>query len=128
MLSKEEYQQYINSPTWKQKRAAALERAQHRCAICGFSKWSRTLEVHHVTYERFRHELPEDLVVVCTQCHIKEDKKRAERGAVKSQRALHAAQLDGWATKVYGEYWKERHDPEWVEEQFTEWLERRAQN
>lgn len=126
MFSKEEYQQYINSPTWKQKRAAALERAQHRCQVCGFSKWSRKLEVHHLTYERFQRERPEDLMVVCVQCHEEEDKRRAERGKQKGAQALRNARLNGWAIKVYGEHWKERSDTDSIREQYQEWAESKA--
>lgn len=126
MFSKEDYNQYINSPTWKQKRAAALERAQYRCQKCGFSKWSRTLEVHHLTYERFKRELPSDLMVLCKECHEIEDKKRAARGIQKSQDALYDARLHGWASKVYGEEWELREELDRVEEKFTEWCERQA--
>lgn len=124
---REEYDVYMRSPQWKQRRAQALERAQYRCCMCGFSKWSKQLEVHHVTYERLGNELPDDLVVLCSECHKVADEARAELGKKKSRRALHDARLDAWASKVYGEYWQDAHDPEEVEEHFYEWLERKGE-
>jgi hypothetical protein len=38
---------------------------------------------------------------------------------------LYAAQLEGWATKKYGEEWEDRLDPEQVAEEFDEWAELR---
>lgn len=125
MIDKEEYHNYINSPTWKQKRAAALERAQYQCEVCGFSKWSRTLEVHHKTYERFQHELPSDLMVVCKKCHEEQDKIRAAKGKVRSQRALAEARFQGWASKKYGDDWESYYDADDLVDEFDKWLERK---
>lgn len=128
MFDKGDYSEYINSATWKQVRAAAIERAQYRCEVCGMSKWSVKLEVHHKTYDRFKRELPTDLQVLCPDCHKVEDEKRAKRGRVKSQRALNSARLNGWATKVYGEHWEDRYDDDHVAQRFEEWQERKAWN
>jgi 5-methylcytosine-specific restriction endonuclease McrA len=125
MVDKEEYNRYINSPTWKQKRAAALNRAQYRCEICGFSKWSRTLEVHHKTYERFQRELPGDLIVVCKECHVEQDKIRAEQSKMRSYRALNNARLAGWAAKKYGDDWENYYDAYDLLEEYEQWLERK---
>jgi len=127
MPDREEYSRYINSPAWKQKRAAALERAQHRCEVCGFSKWSRQLEVHHKTYERFTKEMPDDLMVVCAECHKEQDKIRAEESFIRSRRALRKARLDGWATKKYGDEWSQRYDVDAIAQEFSEWAERKQE-
>jgi Mrr N-terminal domain len=59
--------QYLRTREWKRTRAAALERASHRCSL------DRThtdrLEVHHNTYDRVGAELATDLVVLCHSCH-----------------------------------------------------------
>lgn len=60
------YPEYLLSPRWQEVRAAALERAGHRCQLC-YSKVR--LEVHHRTYERLGHEEPDDLIVLCSRCH-----------------------------------------------------------
>lgn len=59
--------EYLQSDHWKRTREAALQRADHRCQVCN-SSWE-TLDVHHRTYERVGHELPEDLLVLCRTCH-----------------------------------------------------------
>jgi hypothetical protein len=62
----DEYAAYINSAPWKAKRRAAILKAGRQCEQCGNS---HRLEVHHLTYERFKNEAPEDLVVLCRECH-----------------------------------------------------------
>ena len=60
------YEKYLTSGQWKEKRLIALERAQHKCQLCNSSV---RLEVHHRTYEHLGDELPEDLTVLCADCH-----------------------------------------------------------
>jgi len=124
-FTKEEYQTYINSRQWKNKRAMALERAGYKCQRCGFSKWSKKLEVHHLTYDRFGNEIPEDLMVLCEDCHKAEDKIREDKSRQKSRAALYNAQLEGWANKVYGEDWRDYYDENEVEEKFWEWTQKK---
>jgi 5-methylcytosine-specific restriction endonuclease McrA len=66
------YIEYLQTPHWKETRAAAIARAGGRCALCpreadGSERFS--LEVHHRDYSRLGEELPEDLVVLCSDCH-----------------------------------------------------------
>lgn len=61
-----EYNEYIQSPEWAARRRAAIVRALGRCQVC-YSK--HRLNAHHRTYERFRNEAPEDLTVLCDDCH-----------------------------------------------------------
>lgn len=60
------YLTYLRSATWRSKRIAALERAGQRCQVCNSPD---KLQVHHRTYERLGNELPEDLTVLCDDCH-----------------------------------------------------------
>lgn len=62
------YSDYLQTAHWSVVREEALERAGHRCQLCGSQ---RRLEVHHRTYERLFDELPEDLIVLCRHCHAK---------------------------------------------------------
>lgn len=57
---------YLRSEHWRETRAAALERAEHRCQVCNTTK---QLDVHHRTYERLGHEGAGDLTVLCRACH-----------------------------------------------------------
>lgn len=68
------YAEYLASPEWKMRRAAALERSAHRCQLCAYS--GRNLDVHHNTYQRIGDERPEDLVVLCKLCHRRHHMKQ----------------------------------------------------
>lgn len=63
------YERYIQSERWRRKAEAAKERAGHRCQLCNTDE--QPLHTHHKSYERLRHELPEDLIVLCADCHAK---------------------------------------------------------
>lgn len=115
----EEYREYITSTAWKSKREQTLKRAGYKCEVCGFSKWSAKLEVHHLTYERFKNERLEDLMVVCEKCHKQKDQERKLEVQRKRADRLYEAQLDGWASKVFGEDW----DYDYAAERFEQWLE-----
>ena len=61
-----DYFEYLRTPHWQRVRADALKRHGHRCAVCD-SKGP--LEVHHRTYVRKGHELPNDVIALCNPCH-----------------------------------------------------------
>ncbi len=63
------YSEYLRSTGWLIRRWDALEAAAYRCQRCGKM---HGLDVHHVTYERIGHELPDDLVALCRGCHAEE--------------------------------------------------------
>ena len=48
-------------------RIARLQRAKYLCEECHCL--SPYLQVHHLTYSRFNKELPEDILLLCPQCH-----------------------------------------------------------
>jgi hypothetical protein len=60
------YAQYLTTPEWKRQRSSALRRARYMCQVCSAKI---DLRVHHRTYERRGCEAPEDLIVLCRQCH-----------------------------------------------------------
>jgi hypothetical protein len=65
-----DYYAYIASPEWKRKADAAKERAGHRCQVCNAGRDDGVkLEAHHRTYARLGHEKPEDITVLCNECH-----------------------------------------------------------
>ena len=71
-----EYDAYMQSDAWRSTRRAALMRAQNQCQECGET---HGLEVHHLTYKRLGHELPNDLRVLCEDCHDVADRTRAAK-------------------------------------------------
>jgi len=60
------YAAYIDSPQWK-KKARKIKRKRNRCEVCGCRD---RLQVHHLNYDRLGHERPDDLLVLCEDCHI----------------------------------------------------------
>lgn len=105
--SKEEY---YKSLEWQKKRAFALNRVGHRCERCGYSG---ILQVHHLTYNNLYNEKPQDLEVLCKECHKdadieRSDETRYERG------------FDTFMTKKYGEDY-ECFDG--CDEEYDDWLE-----
>ena len=61
------YAEYLQTDHWRETRAAALECAGGRCALC--DRTGLPLDVHHRTYQRIGEELPEDLAVLHNDCH-----------------------------------------------------------
>lgn len=70
MTPRSNYASYLRSEHWRETRADALDRADHKCESCGDS--SGPLQVHHLTYERVGEEKPDDLQVLCRSCHAAE--------------------------------------------------------
>lgn len=70
------YAAYLQSERWRETRNRALRRAYYRCERC---HGKRSLEVHHLSYERLGAELPSDLEVVCHQCHADEHLAQMEQ-------------------------------------------------
>lgn len=71
------YYEYIRSPEWKAKADAAKERAHGHCQVC---YKTGKLDAHHRTYERLGNELPEDITVLCRDCHSLYEKNRIKNG------------------------------------------------
>ena len=64
---RKDYNEYLDSSIWKEKRRIALDRARNRCQVCNSRK---NLEVHHRTYPLILGNEPqEDLTVLCHRCH-----------------------------------------------------------
>lgn len=60
------YHEYLRSDRWRAVREGALERAGHRCQVCNGGD---RLQVHHRTYVNLGAERPEDITVLCDDCH-----------------------------------------------------------
>ena len=65
------YQRYIHSIKWRKfKRRILLQRGQ-ACEACGVG--GIALELHHKTYDRLGCESPDDVSLLCHECHMKAD-------------------------------------------------------
>jgi len=60
------YEEYLQTPEWRQKREQALVRDNYCCRLCNSDE---RLHVHHQTYERRGNEDLEDLTTLCEECH-----------------------------------------------------------
>ena len=76
-----DYHEYLNSANWRILRVIVIQRCGGICERC--HRWS-VVNVHHLTYERFGNERPEDLLGVCSKCHEELHRERAacSRGTV----------------------------------------------
>ncbi len=63
------YYEYIQSAEWRQKAHEAKQRAGYRCQVCNRPATEVVLDAHHRTYERLGNEHPEDITVLCRNCH-----------------------------------------------------------
>lgn len=119
----EEYDAYMKSKAWRDVRNAAFRRAGFKCQQCGLSHIEARLECHHITYERFKKERPEDLIVLCPRCHAIADEKRRNKAKKTVAAALATARFEGWASKVYGDRWKRGEvDVDEARVAFQQWL------
>ena len=67
-MNKADYQVYLQGEQWQAIRRRALARAKYKCLVCS-SPFH--LHVHHKTYSNVGDELPDDLCVLCSDCHRK---------------------------------------------------------
>jgi len=69
------YEGYLRSPTWQKKRRLKLLEKDFRCEKCHRRSYDMpidlVLDVHHKTYQNLFNEPPEDLQVLCRECHAK---------------------------------------------------------
>lgn len=72
------YAEFLKTPEWEETRAAALERAGHRCQVCNGRD---ELQVHHRDYSNKPLENLADLTVLCDDCHGTFHKNRRLRAA-----------------------------------------------
>ena len=63
------YQDYLSTPEWNIIRKFALRDANYQCQLCDAT--GVMLHVHHKRYPRRGEEQPEDLIVLCENCHAK---------------------------------------------------------
>ena len=58
---------HINSAHWKVLKLSIIAKRGMSCERCGQHKMS--VDLHHLTYVRFGRELPEDVKLLCRDCH-----------------------------------------------------------
>lgn len=71
---RKEYREYLKSDAWQQKRAMMFGLRGRKCEKCDAT--DVTLQIHHLTYANIFNEPPEDLQIVCIECHEKIHNKK----------------------------------------------------
>jgi 5-methylcytosine-specific restriction endonuclease McrA len=67
-LGFKKYQDYLNSPIWKDKTEWIKEVFNFICQECGSKK---NLQVHHLNYDSLGNENQHDVTLLCKKCHKK---------------------------------------------------------
>lgn len=73
-----EYTVYMQSRKWMERKRRLFKKRGYTCEKCGADGSWLHLEVHHKNYDRLGHELDDDLLIVCRDCHPKADAERVE--------------------------------------------------
>lgn len=63
-----EYQKYLKSDIWQQKRKELAEFYGHKCVFC---KREEKLHLHHFNYDCLGKETFRDVVMLCKGCHLR---------------------------------------------------------
>lgn len=61
------YYEYLKSPRWRRFRELILRLAGFKCQQCGIDRVR--FNVHHLHYNTFMHETPDDVKLLCIPCH-----------------------------------------------------------
>lgn len=123
---KAEYDAYIRSACWKNIRSIKKKEVGNKCERCGHL--TARLEVHHLTYERFKKERLSDLRVLCKPCHDIEDAKREKEQLKKASKRRYNARFEGYMNAKYGEEYLQTTDAtEHDYEEFEAWLEKKEE-
>lgn len=74
------YNEYIKSNEWKEKKRTRLEKDNYVCQDC--KKSSIALDVHHITYDRLGNEDIFDIVSLCRHCHESLHRRNGDSAAL----------------------------------------------
>ena len=74
------HRDYLLSKEWADIRNDIFQIRGRACERCGCE---HSLQVHHLTYDNWMKEEPEDLEILCKLCHEKEHEKPKKRKKAK---------------------------------------------
>jgi hypothetical protein len=114
------YNLHIRSAQWRNTRKTLFKMRGKRCEVCGSS--ASQLELHHLTYERMGRESAKDLLIVCPDCHTREDRKRANVQTAKRESKRMNAAFDTWCENRGVE---QPDEYEWAK--FVNWMDRQGE-
>jgi len=128
------YAQYINSPEWRKLCRLVKKRAGHLCERRGPEEIHiGRPSVHHLTYDRFKHEKLTDLQLLCDHHHEVADHER-ERAMRKAylqagEEAMDAAGMNTYFMKTLGRDWVDHFGSHIASayDEWEEWKQRKAE-
>jgi len=92
-------QERIASAQWTSLKRQIIERRGNRCERCGGE--DRSLDLHHLHYRSMGNEQPEDVVLLCRDCHAEADKARDEKNRPQQDQPP----LEGLIVGPDGDHW-----------------------
>jgi len=99
----EEYHARLARHDWRFEICPRInKRAMGFCERC--VKKSEALEVHHLTYERFGHELDSDLQALCHPCHKEADAERKKALEREAEACKTDVRFKRWLLRKYGKF------------------------
>lgn len=88
------YEQRISNAEWKTLKRKVAEQRGDRCERCGGEGVS--LELHHVHYRTLGNEKPEDVELLCRECHAKADERRRPKRNYTEEGLIVGSDGDYW--------------------------------
>lgn len=79
------YSKYIVSESWKNFTKRFYKKNKKECASCS---GKTEIDIHHMTYERLGHELMEDVVALCNDCHFSFHERMKERTGKRTKKVM----------------------------------------
>lgn len=71
---KQKYKEYIKSPKWKRFKLSILKTRGEKCELC--NEKTSFLDLHHIHYRTLYNEQPEDVLLLCRECHENQHPKK----------------------------------------------------
>lgn len=90
----ERYVQRVSSAEWKRLKNTIVEQRGHRCEHCG--QESVSLALHHVHYRTLGSEMPDDIELLCPECHTKADEARRPKRNYPEEGLIVGSEGDYW--------------------------------
>lgn len=119
---RQQYLSHIYSSGWRAMRQHLMERRGGRCERCHDIA---PLSLHHKDYRSLGNERAQDVELLCADCHRIADEERAAEGQRRTREAIRVTAINTYGVKRFGPDWRNHHDPEWVGQEFDQWLRRK---
>lgn len=75
------YHKRISSAQWKSLKRKVIGQRGNQCERCG--RENASLELHHLHYRSMGSEQPEDVILLCRECHAEADEGRSAKNRPK---------------------------------------------